>query len=57
MALFFGEWEFLSQENTIEICKFFDHRSPLIKIGKCQVKVGQMMTDSECVEADKRNWK
>ena len=23
MALFFGEWEFPSQENTIETCKVF----------------------------------
>ena len=100
MALFFGEWEFPSQENTIETCKVFaeyidngakgddfegfkilyrlhdlhngtgvfiaeaddttkvfDHGAPFIKIGKCKVKVRQMMTDSECVEAYKRNWK
>ena len=37
--------------------KVFDHGAPFIKMGKCKVKVRQMMTDSECVEAYKRNWR
>ena len=37
--------------------KFFDHVVPFIKMEKCKVKVRQMITDSECVEAYKRNWR
>ena len=37
--------------------KVFDHGVPFIKMGKCKVKVRLMMTDSECVEAYKRNWR
>ena len=98
MALFFGEWELPSQENTIETCKgfaeyidngakgdyfecfkilyrlhdlhngtggciaeaddktkVFDHGAPFISMGKCKVKVRQMITDSEYVQAYKRN--
>ena len=99
MTLFFGEWEFPSQESTIEnskvfadyinngakcddfegfkiLCrlhdlhngtgvfiadvddttKVFDHGAPCISIGKCKVKVRQILTESERVEAFKRNW-
>ena len=35
----------------------FDHEVPFVKMGKSKVKLRQRMTDSECVEAYKRNWR
>ena len=36
--------------------KVFDHGAPFIKMGKCKIKVRQIMNDLEWVEAYKRNW-